>query len=109
MYTYTDIDKTLWLHQPSLIRNRARYRGPRESFKTNQEIMQISYDLHRIEKRRQDLHNLIEDRIDTMLLGSDLEDDVTYGASAEPVVLTGLNDLVARIEQIRTSVEKLEA
>lgn len=109
MYTYTDTDKTLWLYQPNLVRWRARYRGPRESLKTNQEIMQTAYDLHRIEKRRQDLEELIDDRVDTLLLGSDLDDDVTYGAGATPMVLDGLSDLISRVERIRVSVEKLEA
>jgi hypothetical protein len=106
---YSDVDRSSWVYAPNFIRSRARYRGSRESYYLNREIMQLTYDFRRLYEKF--------DILDTTL-SIDLEKIATGGAinatyvwdtdTAKSFVFNGLDDLSLRISRLKQRVEALE-
>lgn len=93
---YNEVDRTLWLHEPNLVRWRHRFRGVRESLKMNQEIGQTIYDLHILQIRRDGVSDIVE------ILWDDHEFGVEFaGVSVgedDGITIPGIFELAARTD-----------
>lgn len=110
---YSLVDKTYWVYQPTFVRWRHRYRGPRESLKLNQEISQYMYDLNNIFSQINTNRANLATYATTIRDGGAisgveaLNDDAT--PSLVDVELWGLDEIESRIEGLRNRVRVLTA
>lgn len=129
---YSTTDHHVQLLQPQSLRSRSRYRGPRESDKTNLEISQMTYDIVRLYTLMDDLDTTLEEHIAVLDEGGDptgpsiysVESvswselaDLTWGelaaqtwgeASTTPEDVLGIGDLAGRIQELCFRVAQLE-
>jgi hypothetical protein len=129
---YSTTDHHVQLLQPQVQRFRSRYRGPRESSKTNLEISQITYDIIRLYTLMNDLDTTLDEHITIFDEGGDPTgpsiysvestswselEGLTWGdlstqtwgeVSTTPEDILGLDDLAGRIQELCFRVAQLE-
>lgn len=107
--TYDDVDIPNRVYQPTFIRRRHRYKGPRETLKINQEIGQYYTDLN-------------QSRLKLETLEADLEEwtlNLTDGYYTDTVIVTidddpaeyeilGIDTIASRVARLRNRVGALE-
>lgn len=78
---YTETDRSTWLTTPSVVRYRAIYKGPRESYKINEEINAFLYDIRRITEVQGEARANLETYITSLLDGGE-----TLEGSTNPII-----------------------
>lgn len=81
---YWVADTSQWLIQPQLTINRARYRGPRESWKVNLEINQIGFDIHNLFNITSVYQTNFELHIQSLEFGLNIVTDASYSGANAP-------------------------
>ncbi len=111
-YLYDEYERDYWVYQPAFVRSRHIFRGPRDSFKINQEIQQTLFDLNRLNVQYDDTLELYDDYTALLEDGTDSLEDLEVNWQdddvEEVVSLIGLNDLSMLLERIRDRIEFLE-
>jgi hypothetical protein len=99
------------VYQPSFVRFRHRYKGPRESLKINQEIGLYYTDLNQSLLRLDAVDAELDDQTQYLVSGGGGSDDVDYtnaDAETETYYVNGLEELAARTARLRNRVKSLE-
>lgn len=111
-YLYDEYERDYWVYQPGFVRSRQIFRGPRDSFRINQEIQQTLFDLNRINVQYDDTLSLYDDYVELLEDGTEALDDLEVNWQdddvEEGVELLGLKDLNMLLEKIRDRIEVLE-
>lgn len=129
---YSTTDHHVQLLQPQLQRSRSRYRGPRESYKTNVEISQVTYDIMRLYSLMNNLDTNLNEHITVLDEGGDPTGPSIYSVesaswselqgftwgelgartwgevSTTPENILGLPDLAGRIQELCFRIAQLE-
>jgi hypothetical protein len=110
---YSEIDKTDWYYEPNFVRMRHRYRGIRESYKTNTEITQYYYDIRNIFNKAESTRDDLDDYTEKLIEGGSVDGcEYYWSEGATPVLgevnLLGIDELASRIDKLRNRVKMLE-
>lgn len=109
---YSENQTEFELTEPQLTRWRHRLRGPRESLKHNVHADQIEFDIQSLYTLAAELQDKITDGFYLLEFGGDVDADVSWDTATpteEPVVIDGLETLVAEIARLRLRVAAMEA
>jgi len=132
---YSETNKRSWILAPQLVRWRSRYRGQRESHKTNLEMQQFLFDIRRLYEALDFTNYTVSGNSVNLEFGINLDgyywssyypsqsyDDSEYDLDEYdgPIFtsvpdddlialdLTGYNDIVMRLNRLLKRVEELE-
>lgn len=109
---YSDNQTEFELTEPNFTRWRHRLRGPRESYKHNIHADQVEYDFHSLYAIADALDERMEAGFALLEFGGEIDADVYWDDATpteEPIVIEGLETLVANIERLKLRVAALEA
>ena len=109
---YSDNQTEFELTEPNFTRWRHRLRGPRESLKHNTHAAQAEFDFRTEYKQHADLKARMADGFNLIEFGGEVDADVYWDDATpteEPIVIEGLETLVARVERLKLRVAALEA
>jgi len=109
---YSRLDKKGWLHQPSFVRRRHRYRGHRESLKINQEIDSLYADMSYLDMELTEAENNLDTYVSNILNGV-THTGITYtDEDATPVdfevTILSIDTLAANMAALEQRIERLE-
>lgn len=102
---YKTYDKREHLNAPQYTRTKQRYRGPRESYKINLEISQLLYSLAGLSEQYENFQEELTDIGAQFLDGGELSN--VLDSDGDPVVILGLNEIAAKIAQLRIRINNL--
>ena len=124
---WTSINARDHLSQPQSTRWRHRFRGQRESYKTNVETSQMLFDLRRLYEKMNAIEESFDANVETLEIGSTITvvdaqmEGAALGEEGFPLLLgggllegettlsvEGLDDLLRRAERLRQRVYYLE-
>lgn len=103
---YHTFNERLYFDAPQFNRMRHRYRGVRESAKVNLEIDQTSFSINRLYEKQTVFDDSFVLYAELLTEGGNV--GVNDGNNA-PIVITGIDELAARIEGVTKRVKALEA
>lgn len=113
--TYSDVNTSNYIYQPSYVRWRHYYRSPRSSLRVNQEISMMYYDMNNINNRNIDTRQRQDMYSDVILYGGEIDgvefdftDEEPATLSTEQLTIVGLEEIGERIESLRSRVYTLE-
>lgn len=100
-----------WIQAPGLVRRRAKFRAPRESLKTNQEISELRYDLWRLQNDSERIETEFIERSDALIDGGVVDNLSGYWTedatpTLEQITLPGVKELQYRVESLRNRITK---
>jgi len=110
---YSEVDKSDRIYQPTSVRWRHRYRGPRDSLKTNTHIAQFYYDTNRLNRLHTITHNGTVEYVNLISNGGTVSGlEYLWSQDATPmeeqVVVESITDFASRLDKLKTRIRNLE-
>jgi hypothetical protein len=104
---YDDVELT----EPQMTRWRFRYRGVRESYKSNISADQALFDIAFLYGEISTQDSELDDNLDTIENGGSVDADFVWDDATptlEPIELDGIADLASRLDKLRQRIKYLE-